>query len=128
MTKPPPIEPSNSELTSALDELFDLGINVHNGGCKDVTEFLKELKEFASESAEEIATAYAKEMSGESVAKLATEIGSKIAGLAVKHFAVVLLTLFFKESDKALRNTQKWQFATALNSGTGSALQALKVV
>jgi hypothetical protein len=69
-----------------------------------------------------------KEALKHSLSELAVEIGSKVAGLAVKHFTVILLTIFFEQTDRNLKSSQKWLFLSALNSGTASALQAINAV
>jgi hypothetical protein len=116
------------ELAATLKELLDMGKDVNKRRHEDVSRFLEELKAFVSESSEEIASAYLKEALKHSLSELAVEIGSKVAGLAVKHFTVILLTIFFEQTDRNLKSSQKWLFLSALNSGTASALQALNAV
>jgi hypothetical protein len=116
-----------TQLAATLEELLALGTATKHGQ-KDVSNFLKELKDFVSESSGEIASAYLKEALKQSLSQLAVEAGSKVAGLAIKHFTVILLTIFFEQTDRNLKSSQKWLFLSALNSGTASALQALHVV
>jgi hypothetical protein len=120
--------PPKTELATTLEELLELGAGRNEQGHKDVSRFLKELKEFISESSEEIAPAYLKEALKHSLSELAADLGSKIAGLAIKHFAVILLSIFFEQTDRNLKSSQKWLFLSALNAGTASALQALHVI
>jgi hypothetical protein len=118
----------DTELTLALKELVALGVDSKARGNRDVKEFLGQLKEFVSESAEEIASAYLKEALKQSLSELTGEIASKVAGLALKHFTVILLTIFFEQTDRSLKSTQKWLFLSALNSGAAGAIQALNAV
>jgi hypothetical protein len=119
---------AETDLTVALKALLALAPSDKSRTRKDVSKFLKELTDFVSGSAEEIAAAYMKEALKQSLTELTVEVGSKIAGLAVKQFTVILLTIFFQQTDKSLSRAQKWSFLSALNSGTANALQALNVV
>jgi hypothetical protein len=119
---------SENDLALAVQALLALSVSDKSRADRDVSKFLKGLKDFVSESGEEIASTYLKEALKHSFAELTAEIGSKIAGLAIKHFTVILLTIFFEQTDKNLSRAQKWSFLSALNSGTASALQALNVV
>jgi hypothetical protein len=127
MTQTDPAD-KKTELVTTLEELLESGTGTSKHRNKDVSRFLKEVKDFVSESSEEIASAYLKEALKQSLSELAVDVGSKVAGLAVKHFAVILLTIFFEQSDRNLKTSQKWLFLSALNSGTASALQALNAV
>jgi hypothetical protein len=127
MTEANPAD-QKTELATTLEELLEFGTGTGKHHHKDVSRFLKEVKDFVSESSEEIASAYLKEALKQSLSELAVEVGSKVAGLAVKHFAVILLTIFFEQTDRNLKSSQKWLFLSALNSGTSSALQALNAV
>src|ERR1700724_4778081 len=97
MSQTDPVHPT-MELATTLKELLDMGKDVNKRGHEDVSRFLEELKGFVSESSEEIASAYLKEALKHSLSELAVEIGSKVAGLAVKHFTVILLTIFFEQT------------------------------
>ena len=115
MSQTNPAHPE-TQLAATLEELLALGTATKRGQ-KDVSEFLKELKDFVSESSAEIASAYLKEALKQSLSQLAVEVGSKVAGLAIKHFAVILLTIFFEQTDRNLKKlaemvvsfrTQQW--------------------